>query len=318
MGSTPSMLSASRGAGVLGMSEWSTGVSTWLKIMEEQEEGFCKSNGFKKPEFVDNAATRWGNAFENAIAEVFESYSGQPVTSREAFFDHPWYPFLTCHVDGILKYPGGVKIGYEAKTTNEMTYRQKWGEPGTDKIPRTYQVQVQHQMLVTGFKETVVVVLVFPRMPQQWEELGLDPDADRCERWAHVLADMGYFHEYHVKANYELQKTMLEEYVNWWQTYVIGRKRPPAKAYSDIRKLVPEPVGSVIATPEIERWSREYKDYTKEIAEGNKRKAQLKTLMLDYIDENCEKTPEKESKDKWLIFNQKGKKIHSYDGKTFR
>jgi len=160
--SIPKNISGSRAAAVLGLSQWSTPVNVWLEIMGRE---FCEKNNFEFPVFEGNAATRWGTAFESAIIEL----TGKDITDREKFYERD---YLTCHVDGIID--GSVL--YEAKTTSAMNYHESWGEPGTDQIPMIYQLQVQHNLLLTGLESAVLSVLVFPRRVEEWEEMGWMPE----------------------------------------------------------------------------------------------------------------------------------------------
>lgn len=194
MGSRPIGISASRGAAVLGLSQFSTRVDVWAQIMEDREPGFCARVGITPPEPVSNAAIRWGLGFESAVIQLAEIARGMPIGSREALCELKLAPFLeegkpvifrppcgasiddaapiTCHLDGL--YSDGVI--HEGKTTSAFAFRDAWGEPGTDRIPRAYQVQVQHQMLCSGATSAVVSVLVFPTRVDEWEEMGLRID----------------------------------------------------------------------------------------------------------------------------------------------
>jgi predicted phage-related endonuclease len=67
--------------------------------------------------------------------------------------------FITCHIDGM--YEDIVPVLHEGKTTSSYTFREKWGEPGTNMVPREYFIQVQHQMMLTNTKKAIVSVLVF-------------------------------------------------------------------------------------------------------------------------------------------------------------
>lgn len=183
MGSRPIGISASRGAAVLGLSQFSTRVDVWAQIMEDRCAGFCATHGIVPPEPVSNAAIRWGLGFESAVIQLAEIARGMPIGSREALVElhrldmHlgcsiPADVPITCHLDGL--YSDGVI--HEGKTTSAFAFRDAWGEPGTDRIPRAYAVQVQHQMLCSGATSAVVSVLVFPTRTDEWEEMGLRID----------------------------------------------------------------------------------------------------------------------------------------------
>jgi len=314
MGSKPTGISASRGGGILGVSKYSTPLETWMKIMEERHPGHCESIGLDAPEFVDNAAVQWGSAFEDDICKMIEELSGIPVTDREKLYRLPNYPFITCHIDGSMS----DEILVENKTTNIRTFYNDWGEPGTDRIPAGYQAQVQHQMMCTGAKQCVVFCLVFPKMQNEFEH---DPgDIDKY-KWLEILAEMGYFHQYTVDANPELQAAMLIEYVAFWDNYVIPKTPPPPHTESDVRKLFINPSGTVLANEQIERWSSELKSIGEEVKSVKARQSELKKLILDFMRKESERqgiSIDDDSTEKVLLRNGQGMKLHSWNGKMFR
>ena len=319
MGSTPIGISASRGAAILGQSKYSEPVEAWLKICEDRQPGFCELNCYPKLEFVDNAATRWGNALEYMICEFADVEMGDSVVDREKLFTHPEHDFITCHIDGI--YRTSVLDGlilHEGKTANERTFRNDWGPPGTDRIPRTYMIQVQHQMMLTGADECIVSALVLPKMQ---DELPPPDDADKVRQIAVGLYDMGYFHQYPVKANREVQKYMLEEYVNFWNNHVIPKVPPKPKSLDWVKKLIPKPCGTVIANEQIQRWSTELDGIKREMKQAKERGDDLKKLLLDYMREQAaleDCVIDKVTTDKIVMFAPNGRKMHSYNGKQFR
>jgi predicted phage-related endonuclease len=323
MGATPKNISASRGAAVLGMSEWSTQVETWLKIMKEREPGFCEANGYTFPVWEDSAPTRWGLAFEDAICGLVKNKGWGDIYDREKEFELESHPFITCHIDGRLESKFHLADRLEAivenKTTNIRSYRDKWGEPGTDHIPGIYQIQVQHQMMCTGMDDCIVNVLVFPKMVDEWEadEQALIGDFDTMD-WAIILDQMGYFHQYPVKANKELQDKMLEGYVKFWENHVLTGVPPEPKTYEDVKRLVKDPKGTIVASDQVWRWKKEYDDITVEISSANKRKADLKVRILNFMVDGAPHPIDDESVEKWILRSPDGRKIAGWDGKRFR
>jgi len=324
MGSKPKGISASRGAAILGLSNWSTPVKIWLNIMEDREPGFCVAHGFEPPEFEENAAMRWGLAFEDAIIEQAEQISGQKIGAREALFEVPGDVPITCHVDGIY----GVESGparadtplHEGKTTNAFTYREKWGEPGTDRIPREYQVQVQHQMACTGAQSAIVSVLVFPSRVEDFEAAGSFVDGDSGVidpgQWMPILAEMGCFHQYLVEANQALQEMMLDEYRRFWADHVLAATPPELQTFDDIRRLVVEPRGTVVATDEQLRWASEFAQINGEINHARKQQDKLKALLIGAVDMGAEHPLDDDSTEAIVLRAQDGRKIASYAKQT--
>lgn len=383
MGSTPRGIGASRGAAVLGLSEWATTLEVWQQIMEErfparpsriaggsitmQETrpdadgytGYNAAHGYVLPEFKEGAPLRWGLAFEDAVVSLAEEATGAAIVDRETLFGislsherkRVTYPDsidmdclpITCHIDG--RYTLGEPTLHEGKTTTAMSFREKWGEPGTDRIPRTYQIQVQHQMLCTGASEAIVSVLVFPETPDAWEKMGwivekgrtwdtsnnwylrkVDKYADgsektldlkRVEKWAETFADIGNFHQYRIPANPRLQELMLEHYREWWNKYVLGETPPMARSYEDIKRLTPSPRGTIIADAELARWIAEHRQIGQESAESARSRDRLKVKMIEHA-ATLAKVQDEESADKWVIRSSDGKKLASFDGHVFR
>lgn len=332
MGSTPIGISGSRAAAILGLSPWATPFSVWQDIMEKRQPGFNAARKYDYEPFEGNASTRWGLAFEDAIIKLAEEKRG-PIIDREEAYSakHSGADYVTCHIDGLYQMIEHPITIHEGKTTTQYGM-DKWGEPGSDRIPIEYQIQVQHQMLCTGADECIVSVLVFPKRPEEWEAEGItikeiiggyrfDGEGDitsySISDWAATLAQMGFFHQYTVKANPELHALMLDKYRAWWTKYVIGETSPAPANYEDIRAMITAPTGTIIVDDRIARWYKEYKDIGEEIGKsGNlaKRQGQLKTLILDNA-RSMESTLDDESTDKWIFRDGKGNKLGSY-GRT--
>jgi len=343
MGSTPTGISGSRAAAVLGMSPWQTPFQVWQDIMEKMEPGFNAAKGYDYTPFEGNASTRWGLAFEDSIIRLAERNSLMKprhgygaIIDREREFKVEGREYITCHIDGKYEHAEAL---HEGKTTTDRAFAAGWGEPGTEKIPLEYQVQVQHQMLCTGAKEAIVSVLVFPRQPQDWEadgykidrrEIAQDnnpendlirhdivlPNGDYMwpEKWADILSYMGFFHQYIIPANVELHEIMLEEYRKWWDEHILKATPPRPSNYDDIRAMFTAPTGTIVVDDDTSRWFHEYKDIGREIGSGgnlSKRQNQLKTLILERAAQ-LESTLDDESTDKWVFRDERGKKLGSY------
>lgn len=318
MGSKPSLLSASRGAAVLGLSDFRTPVDVWIDVCEERSPGFRERLGFPPAEPVDNAAVRWGTAAERAIIELAAPKVpglSDLIQHREAFFSHPEYLYLTCHLDGIYQAP---RMIHEGKTTSMYSYRDKWGEAKSAKVPREYQVQVQHQMLCSGIQAAIVSVLIWPGRAEDFDEAGAECCEETVRRWAPVLAEMGYFKQYKIEGDPALQAMMIEHYREFWEKHVLTETMPEPKTYDDIRLLCPEPKGTIIADEGEMMLSAEYRAITEEAAMAAKRKTQIKTQLLAGMRRRAESPIDDESVEKWILRDKAGKKLNTFDGKVFR
>jgi hypothetical protein len=304
--SVPVGISGSRSAAVLNQSQWQTPVEVWLQIMESTEPGFCEKNNYVLPVFDGNASTRYGSAFESIIIELTEKKYGQKITDREKFYqcDH-----LSCHIDGIM---GDCLI--ENKTTTMYSYREEWGDEGTDLIPVNYQLQIQHNLYLSGLEKCILPVLIFPRRPDEFEGDGMTPDIANIQAWGAALAEMGFLKFYEIHANNVLQDKMIAAYSDWWSKHVIGRTPPDPVSYDDIKSLCRSPRGTIIAPDEIERLISEYKNIGEEISASGplaKRREQVKVEILNFM-RSAGFTDDDESQDKWILRGQDGRKLASY------
>jgi predicted phage-related endonuclease len=208
-----------------------------------------------------------------------------------------------------------IPVLHEGKTTSSYTFREKWGEPGTNMIPREYYIQTQHQMMLTGAKKNIVSVLVFPERPDKFENLGVNVKEIYTEEWADMLAQMG---QYTIDANPELQELMLQEYINFWNNHVLKRVPPEPVTFDDIRRLAVEPKETVIADEQIERLAVEYRDITGEMASAKKRKDAIKVQIVKYMIENQQGNIDDDSTQKLILRDSAGHKLGQFDGKVYR
>jgi predicted phage-related endonuclease len=343
---TPLNISASRAGAILGMSQYSTPLQVWLQIMESREPGFCEKHNYQLPEFEYNSAMRWGHAFESSVIELAEEKQGVKIVDRELL--HKTNGYITCHLDGVYDVHQYGNMGmynkdhysvghknqaplHEGKTTSAQYFYSAFGEPGTDRVPVEYQLQCQHQMICTGAEKVILSVLVFPKRVEEWEKMGIythqDQEGDYWVKsdkwintatyWGRALDEMGYFHQYVITSHADLQKLMLEAYADFWNNHVLTGTPPEPMNYDDIRAICREPVGTIIATPEINNLISEYKQIGSEISSTGtlaKRREQLKTQILNFS-RTAGFVEDDESRDKWIIRGQDGKKLASY-GRT--
>jgi predicted phage-related endonuclease len=340
MGSLPSGLSGSRAAAIIGLSRYRTPVAAWLDIMEERfpatatEPGFCAAHGFEREEFDGNASTRWGLAFEAAIIQLAEIARGDRIIDCERLFTRavqldtpPTSAFvpLTCHLDGVYS---DAQVIHEGKTTTSYSFRDSWGEPGSNRIPQEYQVQVQHQMLVSGLKSAVVSVLVFPTRPDEWEAAGItvDPEThyianadgemlDSCTGWARTLRAMGFFHQYEIALEPHVHEALLDTYADFWRVNVLGETPPTATRFDDCKRLFTAPKGTIVADERLEREISEYRQINDELGAMSTRKDQIRTSIVGKMAARAAADGLKiddDSTEKWVLRGASGKKLAQY------
>ncbi len=328
MGSSPRKISGSRAAGILGVSKYSTIIDVWLEIKEEMNPEFCKNNGYKLPERKESNYINFGLAFEDEIINLCEKKQNKEIINKESLYIHKDYDFITCHLDGLynnFKDYHNVILPtiHEGKTTNIQVFKKEWDE-SKNIIPEGYYFQLQHQMLVSGYNKSIISVLIFPigadDIPVELEKIDI-------KKWVSVINEMGLFKQFEIESDLNLQDMMLDAYIDFWETNIIGGKEPSVLysdkdgknhyRYEDILKLIPRPNGSVLANAEIIHLVNTYNDILEEEKRVKIIKDDIRSRLLLYM-----RTANKELDDcsigKYLLFNEEGRKIASYNGKTMR
>lgn len=111
------------------------------------------------PDQEETPAMAWGTRKEPCIADAYQETTGFLVERAAPNLRHPVYEFMGCNLDRIATLPDDTKRNVQIKTSSERM-ADKWGQPGTDEIPDNVQVQVQHEMAVSGLEVTDVAVLI--------------------------------------------------------------------------------------------------------------------------------------------------------------
>ena len=131
-------------AAILGKSRWKTPLHVYLD---------------KRGELIDEDSEpkRWGRLLENVVATAYEEHTGNHVVlPAQSTYVHEHHPELLCSLDRIVQ-DGHEDFILECKTSETA---DGWGQEGSDDIPDEYLIQVQHQMMVTGYKRADVAVLI--------------------------------------------------------------------------------------------------------------------------------------------------------------
>ena len=105
--------------------------------------------------FEGNESTFWGHMHESTIMKVF-------AQKHKEFnvYQAPYSvvnDFLIANLDGVLKDRNNGDYGVlEIKTTNAFNYKDWEG----DIVPQYYYAQVQHYLMLTGYKFAYIAVLI--------------------------------------------------------------------------------------------------------------------------------------------------------------
>ena len=128
-------IGGSDAAAAIGESKWKDRFTLW----EEK-------TGLVQPEDISGKdAVYWGIVLESIVAQEYARRAGVQVRRVPRLIRHPKYPFMGAHLDRIII---NSKGGLEVKTTGHEN--EEWGEEGTDEVPRSYFIQVQHYMACTA------------------------------------------------------------------------------------------------------------------------------------------------------------------------
>lgn len=141
----------------------------------------------------ETPAMRLGTRLEPVIAEMYQERTGLKLCTMPTLA-HPGNNILFATPDRLVV---GIKKGLEIKTANARMADQ-WGEEGTDQIPQHYLIQCVLCMSVTD-------------MPA-WDVAALVGGQD--------------FRIYTIQRDIELETTIIEKLLDWWETYMVQNKEP--------------------------------------------------------------------------------------------
>lgn len=138
--------------------QWTSSYALWARL-----------RGLTPPSDGDEAEyQRWGHILEAPIAEEYERLTERKTIDRGPYDIrvHPTRPYMTCTPDrGILAFddrgPGLLQI-----KTRAFWKADEWGEGA----PLDTQVQVQHELAVTGYRWASIAVLIWGK-PLRWVDV---------------------------------------------------------------------------------------------------------------------------------------------------
>jgi putative phage-type endonuclease len=117
---------------IMGESPWKTPQQLWEEKMGLKESSY------------ENAAMQRGKQLEAQARKAFEQETGLVVWPNVII--HPKYEFIIASLDGITM---DGQAAVEIKCLGEKTHQMAL----SGKIPKYYQIQMQHQLAVTGLQE---------------------------------------------------------------------------------------------------------------------------------------------------------------------
>lgn len=131
-------VTATEAAVACGANPWKSRFTLWSE----------KVGLIEPPDISDKPAVRWGNRLQQAVAEGYAEETGREVITEPRFCirrsaDHDWMLASLDAWQGTPERPTAAPL--EIKTTG-ASHGKEWD----DEPPLHYQIQLQHQLAVTG------------------------------------------------------------------------------------------------------------------------------------------------------------------------
>ena len=155
-----------------------------------------------------NAAMRWGNLLEEAVAKEYAEVTGQTIEIEANTIYHSEYKFLAANID---RWVGDKEYVLECKTAG-FTRGKEWGEVGTDQIPESYLIQCAYYASICDVPKVDIAVLI----------AGQD------------------FRIYTYNRNKDLEDKIIKIGVNFWHNHIEKRIPPKCVNTRDTFNLFPE------------------------------------------------------------------------------
>lgn len=131
------------------------GLNPYMSTLELWLDKTGRAEGMPRPDPADTTSpTYWGTLLEPIVAAVYTQQTGNKVRKVNAVLRHPSIPWMLANIDREIVGVRDVQI-LECKTAGEYGARL-WREG----VPEYVQIQVQHQLAVTGKTAAHVAVLL--------------------------------------------------------------------------------------------------------------------------------------------------------------
>lgn len=131
------------------------GLSPYVSPLELWLDKTGRDANLLRPDPTDTTEpVYWGTLLEPIVAAAYTQQTGHRVRKVNAVLQHPAIPFMLANIDREIVGVPGVQI-LECKTAGEFGARL-WREG----VPEYVQLQVQHQLAVTGKRAADVAVLL--------------------------------------------------------------------------------------------------------------------------------------------------------------
>ena len=212
--------------------------------------------------FKGNEATHWGHVLEGTVIKEFANRHSELIVYEAPYsiVDN----FFIANLDSVLKDKETGNYGVLEIKTTSIWNKKEWEE---DTIPQSYYAQVQHYLMLTGYKFAYIAVLIGG---QQYKEFKIE----RSEEDIELIRN---------KATEFYQENLL-------------KKIPPMPDGSDAymnylkQKALEIENNEVIEFVDLEEKAAKIKDLSKEINSLKKEQDLLKEeIMLELINNGTQK-----------------------------
>lgn len=136
---------ASESAIVMGLNSYISPYQLWM----------VKTGKLQEEDVSTLPQVYWGTIHEEQIAQEYARRNNCKVRKMSNTIYHSKYPYILCHIDRKIE---GLRKLLECKFA--MFSSENWGPSGSDIVPLSYIIQVQHQLAVTGYDEANLAVLI--------------------------------------------------------------------------------------------------------------------------------------------------------------
>lgn len=244
-------IGGSDAAAAVGLNPYKSQLELWLEKTGRDTE-------LRKPDHDDESEPiYWGTLLEPIVAAHYTKRTGNRVRRVNAVLRHREIPFMLANIDREVV--GVVDVGLLECKTAGMNGARLWREG----VPEYVQLQVQHQLAVTGKAAGDVAVLI-------------------CGQ---------EFQVHHIERDDALIARLIELEARFWQ-YVETDTPPPAdgsdSAASALQCLYPRDSGQTVDFNEDRSLSAAFADLVSvraEIADRSKLEAQLKQSIQQAMGE---------------------------------
>ena len=220
---TPHSLSPERAKGI--------GASEAFRAINMDYGLWAEKTGLAAPPDLSAVErVKWGNRLEKPILEAYEEESVREVVHNDTrdLLRHNEYLFMVATIDAMQQEPNRPVGLVEVKTTSQFNLGLWEIEP-----PVRYQVQLQHQLAVTGMPWGTIVVLI----------------GGQYMRW------------FDQERNEKFIAAMIAREIEFWDLVTAVVPPPPDGSVActeTLKRLYPDDSGEIVALPrEAAEWDED-------------------------------------------------------------